>query len=61
MLKLQNHINKKSVPPFQRQPFGDVLQSSCSKKLCNIHRKAPALGSLFYKVPVVQACNFIKK
>ena len=52
MVKLQNFISRKSVPPFQRQPFADVLQSRCSKKLSNIHRKTPALESLFNKVPV---------
>ena len=29
----------KSVPPFQKQAFTDVLQSRCSKMLHNIHRK----------------------
>ena len=61
MVKLQNVISKNSVPPFQKQPFADVLQSRCSKKLHNIYRKTAALESLFNKVPVVQACNFIKK
>ena len=60
MVKLQNLISRKLVPPFQKQPFADVLQSRCSKKLHNIHRKTPALESLFNKVPVLQACNFIK-
>ena len=27
---LQNLISRKSVPLFQKQPFTDVLQSSCS-------------------------------
>ena len=31
------------------------------KKLPNIRRKILTLGSLFNKVPVLQACNFIKK
>ena len=46
--------------PFKKQPFADVLQSRCSKKLRNTHRKTPALESLFNKVSVLQACNFIK-
>ena len=61
MPNLQNVISSKSVPPFQKQPFADVLQNSCSKTLHNINRKAPALESFFNKVPVFQACNFIKK
>ena len=43
MVKLQNLISRKSVPNFQKQPFADVFLSRCSKKLCNIHRKIPAL------------------
>ena len=54
-------ISRKSVAPFQKQPFGDVLQSRCSKNLCNNHRKAPALETLFNKVLVLQTSNFIKK
>ena len=65
MVKLQNlknfKIGRKSVPPFQKQPFADVLQSRCSKKLHNIHGKMPALEPLFTKVPVLQDFNFIKK
>ena len=61
MLKLQNLISRKSEPPIQKQPFADVLQSRCFKKLSNIHRKTPALESVFRKVPVFQVCNFIKK
>ena len=60
MVKLQNLISRKSVSPFQRQPFVDVPQSRCSKTLGNIHRKAPRLESLFHKVSLLQACNFIK-
>ena len=30
-------------------------------KVCNIHRKTPALESLFSKVASMKACNFIKK
>ena len=61
MVKLQNVISRKSMPPFQKQPLADVFRSRCSKKLRNIHRKTPALEPLFNKVPVLQACNFIKK
>ena len=60
MVKPQNLISKKSVPPFQKQLFADFLQSRCSKKLCNIHKKTPALESLFNRVPVLQAYNIIK-
>ena len=38
--KLQNLISGKLMPPFQKQPFADVLQS-------NIRRKTPALEYLF--------------
>ena len=58
--KLQNLISRKSGSPFQKQPFADVLQCRCSEKWRNIRRKTPALESLFNKVPVLQACNFIK-
>ena len=69
MVKLQNLISRKSLPPFQKQPFADVIQSRCSKKLCNIHRKTPAMECLLIKLPalsfnkvsLLQACNFIKK
>ena len=46
IVKLQNLISKKSVLPFQKQLFTDVLQSRCSKMLRKIHRKTPALESL---------------
>ena len=61
MVKLQNLSSRISVPPFQKEPFADVLQSRCPQILCNVHRKTAALESLFNKVPVLQACNFIKK
>ena len=61
MVKIQNLISRKSVPPFQKQTFSHVIQSRCSKKLHNIHKKTPELESLFNKFPVLQACNFIKK
>ena len=48
-------ISRKSVLPFQKLPFADVLQSRCSQKLRNIHRKKIALGSLSNKVSVLQA------
>ena len=31
--KLQNLISRKSMPPFENQPFADVLQSRCSQYL----------------------------
>ena len=61
MVKLQNIMSRKLEPPIQKQSFADVLQSRRYKKLSNIHRKTPALESFFNKVPVLQACNFIKK
>ena len=45
--KLQNLISGKSIPPFQKQRFEDVLQT-------------PPLESLFEIVPVLQARNYIK-
>ena len=60
MVKLQNLIGRKSVPPFQKQLLADVFQSRCSKELRKIHRKTPALESRFNQVPFLQACNFIQ-
>ena len=45
MATVQNLIGKKSVPPFRKQQFAVVLQSRCSKKLCNIHKKTPVFQS----------------
>ena len=61
MVKLQNLISRKSVPPFQKQPFADILQSGCSKKLRNIHRKTTGLESLFNKVPVLSSLQLYSK
>ena len=41
-----------------KQLFADVFQRRCSKELRNIHRKTPALESVFNKVPVIQTCYF---
>ena len=41
-----------------KQPFADALQSSCSKKLRNIHRKTLALESPLNKILVLQTCYF---
>ena len=60
MVKLQNLIRIKLVPPFQKQLLADVFQNRCSKELHNIHRKTTALESPFNKGPVLQAFNFIK-
>ena len=38
---------KITVPPFQKQPFTDVFESRCSKKLCNIHRSICMLRKVF--------------
>ena len=53
MVNLQNLSGRKSVPPFHKQSFTDVIQGKCSKMIRNIHRKIPALGSLFNKVPIL--------
>ena len=46
----------------QKQPFSGVLQSRCSYKFRNIHRKTSVLEPLFNKNrSFFQACNFIKK
>ena len=41
-----------------RQMFFKV---SVLKRLRNIHRKTPVLGSLFHKIVGRRVCNFIKK
>ena len=33
----------------------------CFQKFCKFHKKSPVLGSLFYKVVILQAYNVIKK
>ena len=59
--KIQNLISRKSFLPFQKQPFADASQSGCSKKLCKIHRKTPALECLFNKVLVLQTYIHVLK
>ena len=46
---------------FQKQAFIDPLQSRWSWIIYKIHRKKPVLESLFNKVAVLRACNFIKE
>ena len=46
---------------FQNQPFIDPLQNSGSWIIHKIHRKKPVIESLFNKVAVLRACNFIKE
>ena len=41
--------------------FADALQSRCSWKFRNFHRKAPVSEPLFNKVALFWVCNFIKK
>ena len=36
-------------------------KKSCSKNICNIHRKTPALWLLFNSVAALKVCNFFKK
>ena len=45
----------------KKQPFADVLQNSCPKTFCNIHRKALVLESLFNNFVGLKVSNFIKK
>ena len=42
------------IKGVQKQPFADVLQNRCPWKFCKIHRKTPALESLFNKVAVLK-------
>ena len=46
---------------IQKQPFTDTLQNKLFKKFRNIHRKTPALESLFKKVADLKGHNSIKK
>ena len=46
---------------FQKQSFADVLLNKCSKTFCKFDRKIPLLDSLFNKVAVLKACNFVNK
>ena len=49
-------------PRFVQKQSPEVFcKKSCSQKVCKFHRKTPVLESLFNKVAVLQACNFIKK
>ena len=45
----------------QKQPFPDVFQNRCLQKFPSIHRKTPALESLFNKLAGLKVFNFIKK
>ena len=56
--KWKRHYFFFQVNLLLKQPFADVLQRRCSKKLRNIHRKTPAFESLFNKVPVIQNSYF---
>ena len=52
---------KTSMHVVQKQP-PEVFYKKCySKKFDNIHRKTPALQSIFNKVAGLQVSNFIKK
>ena len=59
--KPQSLFSRRSVPPFQKQPFAYVVQINRFLKKRNIHRKTPALESLFNKVLVLQVYNLIKR
>ena len=48
------------IEHLQKQSFADVLQNSCSKKFCKLHRKALVLQSLFKKL-AAEGLQFIKK
>ena len=41
--------------------MGEATVRRCSQNFRNIHRKTPALESLFNEVAGLLACNFIKK
>ena len=45
----------------QKWRFANVLQNMCSLKFCNIHKKRPALESLFNEVEGLWPCKLIKK
>ena len=45
----------------QKRPPEAFFKKSSSKKISNIHKKAPVLKSLLSKVAVRKACNFFKK
>ena len=55
MVKLQNLISRKSVPPFQKQPFADVLQSRLGilKNYAIFTGKHQRWSLFFNKVPVL--------
>ena len=44
-----------------KQPLTNILQSRCSYKFCNIHRKTRVLESLFNNVAGLKAYIFIKR
>ena len=50
----------KRCTDVSEQPFIDPLQNRCSWIIHKLHRKKPVLESLFNKVAVLRACNFIK-
>ena len=45
----------------QKQPLLDVFQNRCLQQFLSIHRKTPALESLFNKLAGLKVFNFIKK
>ena len=50
----------KRCTDVSEHPFIDPLQNRCSWIIHKLHRKKPVLESLFIKVAVLRACNFIK-
>ena len=54
-------LYKRSALVFPNQPFIDHLQNRCSRIIHKIDSKKPVLESLFNKVAVLRACNFIKE
>ena len=49
------------VYDFQKQPPEVFCKKGRSKKVCKFHSKTPVSESVFNKVALLRACNFIKK
>ena len=64
LLKITNHernAENLNFLWFQKMPPEVFYKKSALKTVHKIHRKIPALYSLFNKVRSLKACNFIKK
>ena len=56
----QKYSTKNQMWLFQKQPFADVLQNTCSQKFRKILRKTPVLEFLFNKVTGLSSNNIAK-